>query len=114
MSSLDYITIYYDMKKYEEALRKVGETLQKTFEDKSEELLRDSLSDLCCNCCFPVGLYEETNNKENLYPDISSLKKRIKHCKNPMEKKKLQQELNQAYKDLKKLNRATNKFWSRS
>ena len=35
-------------------------------------------------------------------PDISSLKKRIKYCKNPMEKKKLQQELNALYKEQKR------------
>lgn len=34
--------------------------------------------------------------------DISSLKKRIKYCKNPMEKKKLQQELNALYKEQKR------------
>ena len=39
-------------------------------------------------------------------PDISSLKKRIKYCKNPMEKKKLQQELNALYKEHKR-NRRT-------
>lgn len=34
--------------------------------------------------------------------DISTLKKRIKYCKNPMEKKKLEQELNVLYKELKR------------
>lgn len=34
--------------------------------------------------------------------DVSSLKKRIKYCKNPMEKKKLQQELNALYKEQKR------------
>ena len=34
--------------------------------------------------------------------DISSLKKRIKYCKNPMEKKQLQQELNTLYKEQKR------------
>lgn len=38
--------------------------------------------------------------------DISTLKKRIKYCKNPMEKKKLVQELNAFYKEQKK-NRRT-------
>lgn len=33
---------------------------------------------------------------------ISGLKKRIKYCKNPMEKKKLQQELNALYKERKR------------
>lgn len=35
-------------------------------------------------------------------PSIPQLKKRIKYCRNLMEKKKLQQELNQAYKEQKK------------
>ena len=34
--------------------------------------------------------------------DISTLKKRIKYCKNPMEKKKLEQELNALYKEQKR------------
>ena len=38
--------------------------------------------------------------------DISTLKKRIKYCKNPMEKKKLEQELNALYKEHKR-NRRT-------
>lgn len=38
--------------------------------------------------------------------EISTLKKRIKYCKNPMEKKKLEQELNALYKEHKR-NRRT-------
>lgn len=38
--------------------------------------------------------------------DIPTLKKRIKYCKNPMEKKKLEQELNASYKEHKR-NRRT-------
>lgn len=34
--------------------------------------------------------------------DMSTLKKRIKYCKNPMEKKKLEQELNALYKEHKR------------
>lgn len=34
--------------------------------------------------------------------DIPTLKKRIKYCKNPMEKKKLEQELNALYKEHKR------------
>lgn len=44
-------------------------------------------------------------DESTFYPpkeDISSLKKRIKYCKNPMEKKKLQQELNALYKEQKR------------
>lgn len=39
--------------------------------------------------------------------DISTLKKRIKYCKNPMEKKKLEQELNALYKEHKRNRRTT-------
>ena len=38
--------------------------------------------------------------------EISALKKRIKYCKNPMKKKKLEQELNALYKEHKR-NRRT-------
>lgn len=38
----------------------------------------------------------------DIKPDIPQLKKRIKYCRNPMEKKKLQQELNQVYKEQKR------------
>ena len=39
--------------------------------------------------------------------DIPTLKKRIKYCKNPMEKKKLEQELNTLYKEHKRNRRTT-------
>lgn len=50
-------------------------------------LLNNSLNESQSN-------YDNGSNKN----DISSLKKRIKYCKNPMEKKKLEQELNLRYK----------------
>ena len=37
-------------------------------------------------------------NASNYQRDIKTLKKMIKHCKNPMEKKSLEKELNEAYK----------------
>lgn len=46
-------------------------------------------------------LFEKLSNVDDIKPDIPQLKKRIKYCRNPMEKKKLQQELNQAYKEQK-------------
>lgn len=39
--------------------------------------------------------------------EISTLKRRIKYCKNPMEKKKLEQELNVLYKEQKRNRRIT-------
>ena len=44
---------------------------------------------------------------QDVKTDISSLKKRIKYCKNPMEKKKLEQELNTLYKEQKRNRRTT-------
>lgn len=40
--------------------------------------------------------------EQDVKPDISSLKKRIKHCKNHMEKQRLQRELNALYKEQKR------------
>lgn len=51
---------------------------------------------------FPIGCPEPPKQ------DISTLKKRIKYCKNPMEKKKLEQELNASYKEQKRNREAIN------
>lgn len=40
------------------------------------------------------GILNGSNIMQSKRDDISSLKKRIKYCKNPIEKKKLEQELN--------------------
>lgn len=47
---------------------------------------------------FLNAILQNVNSK----PDIPQLKKRIKYCRNPLEKKKLQQELNMAYKERKR------------
>lgn len=84
----------------------------------------------CCKKCGSISLHTEVKgNNTGLYcddcgawikwlgkdelrafeppkQDISTLKKRIKYCKNPMEKKKLEQELNALYKEHKR-NRRT-------
>lgn len=48
------------------------------------------------------GILNGSNITQSKSDDISSLKKRIKYCKNPMEKKKLEQELNLLYKKRKR------------
>lgn len=48
------------------------------------------------------GILNGSNIMQSKSDDISSLKKRIKYCKNPMEKKKLEQELNSLYKKKKR------------
>ena len=50
---------------------------------------------------FPIECLESPKQ------DIPTLKKRIKYCKNPMEKKKLEQELNTLYKEQKRNRRTT-------
>lgn len=41
-------------------------------------------------------------NPDDFSSDIPSLKKRIKYCKNPLERKSLERQLNVAYKEMKK------------
>lgn len=65
----------------------------------------DKLRELCAiqdnvNLSELNSLFEqESHRKTNA---ISSLKKRIKYCKNPMEKRDLEQQLNKLYKERKK------------
>lgn len=47
-------------------------------------------------------LFSKLSTIDDIKPTTPELKKRIKYCRNPMEKKKLQQELNQAYKEQKR------------
>ena len=52
------------------------------------------------------GDWDKLNNcvvkEESIDNKIASIKKQLKHCKNPMENKKLNQELNALYKEKKK------------
>ena len=47
-------------------------------------------------------LSELGTNPDDFSSDIPSLKKRIKYCKNPLERKNLERQLNAAYKQMKK------------
>ncbi len=47
------------------------------------------------------GVLQEYSISQTKSNDIATLKKRIKYCKNPMEKKKLEQKLNLLYKSKK-------------
>lgn len=68
-------------------------------EDRIAKLL-ETINEMHFGDCFPIECPEPPKQ------DISTLKKRIKYCKNPMEKKKLEQELNALYKEHKR-NRRT-------
>lgn len=68
-------------------------------EDPVAKLL-ETINEMHFGDNFPIECIESPKQ------DIPTLKKRIKYCKNPMEKKKLEQELNTLYKEHKR-NRRT-------
>lgn len=47
-------------------------------------------------------LSELTTDPDDSSSDIPSLKKRIKYCKNPLERKRLERQLNVVYKEMKR------------
>lgn len=69
-------------------------------EDPVAKLFVETINEMHFSDNFPIECLEPPKQ------DISTLKKRIKYCKNPMEKKKLEQELNALYKEQKR-NRRT-------
>lgn len=69
-------------------------------EDPIAKLL-ETINEMHFGDNFPIEYLEPPKQ------DISTLKKRIKYCKNPMEKKKLEQELNALYKEQKRNRRIT-------
>ena len=69
-------------------------------EDPVTKLL-ETINEMHFGDNFPIECLEPPKQ------DISTLKKRIKYCKNPMEKKKLEQELNALYKEHKRNRRTT-------
>lgn len=64
-------------------------------EDPIAKLL-ETINEMHFGDNFPIECLEHPKQ------EISTLKKRIKYCKNPMEKKKLEQELNTLYKEHKR------------
>lgn len=80
--------------------------LEKEYKDLKVELQGDWLEDLLKTVKESDLLEDLALVPEPPKQDISTLKKRIKYCKNPMEKKKLDQELNALYKEQKR-NRRT-------
>ena len=97
----------------------IGEMISATIEARIQDELNQKCKDLCIQTQEdPIAKLLETINEmhfgdispiecpEPPKQDISTLKKRIKYCKNPMGKKKLEQELNALYKEQKR-NRRT-------
>lgn len=89
-------------------MRKISEQLYKAeenymFEKMKEELgIIDIESSLTTMGTTSFMALIDESTFEPPKEDILSLKKRIKHCKNHMEKQRLQRELNALYKEQKK------------
>lgn len=90
------------------AMRNISEQLRKAEEDFILQKMKEELgvidieSSLTTMVTSSFMAIIDESTFEPPKTDISSLKKRIKYCKNPMEKKKLQQELNALYKEQKR------------
>lgn len=84
--------------------------IQNELEQEYKDLNVESQGDLFEDLLKPAKEFDLLDDlalvPEPPKQDISTLKKRIKYCKNPMEKKKLEQELNALYKEHKR-NRRT-------
>ena len=84
--------------------------IQNELEQEYKDLNVESQGDLFEDLLKPAKEFDLLDDlalvPEPPKQDISTLKKRIKYCKNPMEKKKLEQELNASYKEHKR-NRRT-------
>lgn len=85
--------------------------IQNELEQKYKDLNVESQGDLFEDLLKAVKEFDLLDDlalaPEPPKQDISTLKKRIKYCKNPMEKKKLEQELNALYKEHKRNKRTT-------
>lgn len=86
---------------------RIQNELEQEYKDLKVELQGDWLEDLPKTVKEFDLLEDLAVVPEPPKQDISTLKKRIKYCKNPMEKKKLEQELNALYKEQKRNRRIT-------
>ena len=71
-------------------------------ESEKKELFLRGLESLPSESKPLSSIIEDISSTNEVVHNISALKKRIKHCKNPLEKKQLEKELNLAYKEKKK------------
>ena len=90
------------------AMRKLSEQLYKAEENYMLQKMKEELgiidieSSLTTMGASSFMTLIDESAFEPPKEDISSLKKRIKHCKNHMEKQRLQRELNALYKEQKR------------
>lgn len=72
------------------------------FYDDYDMKLKELLESMRTYPSLSEVLNEICNEVQSKQDTISSLKKRIKYCKNPIEKKNLERELNDLYKKRKR------------
>lgn len=85
-----------------QAIKNIADMLGMSVEEYSNQLIYFNDGSAFPTCELLEKMSDLYNNDLLSQPDIPSLKKRIKYCKNPMEKKKLLQELNALYKEQKR------------
>ena len=90
------------------AMRKISEQLYKAEENYMLQKMKEELGIIDIESVLTtmdtssfMTIIDETTFEPSK-EDISSLKKRIKHCKNYMERQRLQRELNALYKEQKR------------
>lgn len=92
--------------RYEEetlqAMKNMADAFGMSIEEYANKLIYFNDGTAFPTCELLEKMSDLLNLESPLPPNISSIKKRIKYCKNPMEKKKLQQELNALYKEQKR------------
>ena len=85
-----------------QAMKNMADALGMSIEEYANKLIYFNDGTAFPTCELLEKMSDLLNQESPSQPDISSLKKRIKYCKNPMEKKMLQQELNALYKEQKR------------
>ena len=87
-----------------QAIKNMADMLGMSVEEYNNQLIYFNDGSAFPTCELLEKMSDLYNNDLLPQPDIDipSLKKRIKYCKNPMEKKKLQQELDALYKEQKR------------
>lgn len=85
-----------------QAIKNMADMLGISVEEYGNQLIYFNDGTVFPTCELLEKMSDLYNNDLLPQQNISSLKKRIKYCKNHMEKKKLQQKLNTLYKEQKR------------
>ena len=85
-----------------QAIKNMADMLGMSIEEYANKLIYFNDGTAFPTCELLEKMSDLLNQELPSQSDIPSIKKRIKYCKNPMEKKKLQQELNALYKEQKR------------